>query len=399
MKRLATLVITFLFCAFLNAQAVLSSQAMSSLLTCSPGEPVYLKFGHTAIRVCDAKQDIDLVFNYGVFSFDEDNFIMHFVAGETDYQLAVQSYNRFVNSYIAEGRKVFEQPLNLDSVQLQELFSKLLINSQPENKVYRYNFIFDNCATRPYAMLDSVLNGQLKAYPPHYADTTTTFRQAIRHYTHTNSWGQLGIDLCFGTDADQPMRNHERLFLPEQLMNYVATVDMGGQRLTSSIDTLTFKIEPVNWWTSPAAAMLLALVITLVFSLSYAWRKGTVPYLIDSILYLLAALIGTLLIYLWFFSVHAFVQNNWNIVILNPLMWLPFICTLFRRGRHWLNLRQRTLLAYDLTAVAAYMLSPQDNMLVFTLIMALVTLHTTRILIASGVIAPPNRTKSDKKNK
>ena len=46
-----------------------------SVLTCSPGEEVYSYYGHTAIRYKDPANHLDLVFNYGVFNFNTDNFI------------------------------------------------------------------------------------------------------------------------------------------------------------------------------------------------------------------------------------------------------------------------------------------------------------------------------------
>ena len=41
-----------------------------SLLTCAPGEEIYSLFGHTAIRYENPSQGIDVVFNYGLFSFN-----------------------------------------------------------------------------------------------------------------------------------------------------------------------------------------------------------------------------------------------------------------------------------------------------------------------------------------
>ena len=58
-----------------------------SLITCSPGTQVYELFGHTGLRVRDDARDIDVVFHYGVFSFDTPNFIYRFTKGETDYSI------------------------------------------------------------------------------------------------------------------------------------------------------------------------------------------------------------------------------------------------------------------------------------------------------------------------
>ena len=56
-----------------------------SLLTCSPGVEIWQQYGHTAIRFEDTASDLDVVFNYGLFSFDQPHFIWRFCLGATDY--------------------------------------------------------------------------------------------------------------------------------------------------------------------------------------------------------------------------------------------------------------------------------------------------------------------------
>jgi hypothetical protein len=51
-------------------QLSFSDSSVISLITCSPGEEVYAKFGHTGIRIVDPQTSLDVVFNYGIFSFN-----------------------------------------------------------------------------------------------------------------------------------------------------------------------------------------------------------------------------------------------------------------------------------------------------------------------------------------
>ena len=120
-----------------------------SLLTCAPGEEIYSLFGHTAIRYENPSQGIDVVFNYGLFSFNTPNFILRFSLGETDYQLGATDYAHFAAEYAFFGRSVWQQTLNLTEREKAELIRLLQENYRPENRVYRYNFFHDNCATRP----------------------------------------------------------------------------------------------------------------------------------------------------------------------------------------------------------------------------------------------------------
>ena len=66
-----------------NEELLLSDNAQIHLLTCTPGTEVWSKYGHTGIRVLDPENDIDIVFNYGIFNLTSDGFYVKFVRGET----------------------------------------------------------------------------------------------------------------------------------------------------------------------------------------------------------------------------------------------------------------------------------------------------------------------------
>ena len=83
-----------------------------SLLTCTPGPVAYSMYGHSALRVHNYTTDLDVVFNYGVFDYSEDNFVMKFVKGETDYILGAEYAVGFFGRYRDEGAGILEQVLN-----------------------------------------------------------------------------------------------------------------------------------------------------------------------------------------------------------------------------------------------------------------------------------------------
>ena len=64
-----------------------------SLLTCSPHEEIYSLYGHSALRWHSGEQDI--VFNWGMFSFNKPYFVLRFVFGLTDYELGAYPYDTF----------------------------------------------------------------------------------------------------------------------------------------------------------------------------------------------------------------------------------------------------------------------------------------------------------------
>ena len=205
-------------CSWVSAQ--LSESARISLLTCTPGDEVYTRYGHTAIRVCDTTAQLDIVFNYGIFDFNTDFFYWKFVRGETWYELGITSTPRFDYEYKYYKRPVYEQELNLSSEQKEALWQALVTNYQPENRKYLYNFVFDNCATRPYQLIKNALGDSI--HSDYIGYKGQTYRTFLRHYTGAHRWINAGINLLFGPKADQPMTDEQRLFLPEELMHYMA---------------------------------------------------------------------------------------------------------------------------------------------------------------------------------
>jgi hypothetical protein len=297
----------------LRAQT-LSDSARISLLTCTPGEELYARYGHTAIRICDTENHIDVVFNYGIFDFNTDHFYWKFVKGETWYELGASSYRWFMHEYIETHRPVYEQTLNLRAEQREALWMALLDNYQPEHRYYLYNFVFDNCATRPYVLISKVLGDSILSDYKGY--TGTTYRAFIRHYTGALSWENAGINLLFGPKADQAMTSEQRLFLPEELMCYLAQAKLpDGTPLMQDNRIGAFPVATTPWYASwPLGLALYALIVALI---SYYDRKRQrwswgleiavgIPYV----------LLLLLVCFLTFFSLHPLVGFGWRLLII-----------------------------------------------------------------------------------
>jgi len=104
-------------------------------LTGGPGDNLYTKFGHTAVRVKDDTNGFDVVFNYGQFDFDQPNFYLNFAKGRLLYKLANYRYEFLERAYKRDNQSVQEQLLNLNYEQKQQFFNKLLINAKPQNSI------------------------------------------------------------------------------------------------------------------------------------------------------------------------------------------------------------------------------------------------------------------------
>lgn len=302
----------------LGSQAqTLSGNARVSLLTCSPGKELYARYGHTAIRVLDEANNIDIVFNYGIFDFNTDHFYWKFVRGETWYQLGATPYKWFMYEYEHDKRPVYEQVLNFTPEQAELLWDKLVENYQPENRKYLYNFVFDNCATRPYLMIIPIFigNNAEGEWSDYQGAEGMTYRRFIQRYTQKGSWADAGINLLFGPKADQKMYGEERLFLPEELMFYVSKAHTADRKLVLREHIAPFKIERIPWYKTWYFGLALYFVLVCLLSL-WDRRRGKWSWGLElavGIPYLLLLLIVT---FLTFFSCHPLVGFGWRLLIL-----------------------------------------------------------------------------------
>ncbi len=328
MKQFFLVVCILLSFSKLAAQQVaISDSAVVSLITCSPGEEVYSKFGHTAIRVKDKTKNVDVIFNYGIFSFETEHFYYKFIKGETDYQLGIYETNYFLPEYAERNSMVWEQVLNLNSTEKKNLVATLLENYEPQNRVYRYNFVFDNCSTRPRDKITSSVNGYIRYHP---TSEPATFRRWIGDYVGTDTWLKFGIDLLFGVDADAVASQKNSQFLPEVLMSdfqeaEIVSLDGKARKLVEKSATVLIDKKPVESHTSffdfllkPLTVSLFLLVVGILITLlDIKYRKHNKIF--DSILLFITGVAGVIAFYLMVFSTHPLVASNLNILWINPL--------------------------------------------------------------------------------
>ena len=314
-KKIRTygLCLLLMLCTGMQAQT-LSDSARISLLTCTPGDELYARYGHTAIRICDTESKIDVVFNYGIFDFNTDHFYWKFVRGETWYELGATPYWWFMREYEEEQRPVYEQVLNLTTAQRQAIWRALVINYQPENYKYLYNFVFDNCATRPYRLIAKALGDTITSDYTGY--TGQTYRTFIRHYTGALSWANAGINLLFGQKADQPMRSEDRLFLPEELMLYLQQAHLSdGTPIVAQGEIGTFEIAKTPWYASWPLGLALYFIFVCLMSL-YDRKRGRLSWWVELVAGVPFVLLLLLVTFLTFFSCHPLVGFGWRLIII-----------------------------------------------------------------------------------
>lgn len=309
-----------------------------SLLTCGPGDQIYSYYGHTAIHYNDTGRRQDIVVNYGMFSFQKSFFVLRFMFGLTDYEMGIEGTDDFIATYARRGAWVKEQQLNLTREEKWAITQAIDDNYRPENRVYRYNYFYDNCTTRARDMIVSHINGSVL-----YAENknvSSSYRQMVHQWNESHRWARFGNDLLLGVKADAKTDNAQQQFLPDSLREdfaHAIVIDRLGRR-RNLVGHTSYLIPPMekpadHTAVTPMACAILWLILTLATCLA-EWKTGRVFWLYDLVTMLATGATGLILLAM-VFSQHPTVQLNFQILLLCPLNLFYLIPTVraLRKGK------------------------------------------------------------------
>jgi len=324
------------------AQDSIQTNAMDSvevsLLTCSPHEEIYSLYGHTALRWHDLRDQKDIAFNWGIFNFGKPYFVLRFVFGLTDYELGAIPMNYFMQEYRSVGSSVTEQVLDLTAEEKQQLFLALVKNLQPENRIYRYNYFYDNCSTRPRDVIEQCINGRIQ-----YADRedfTPSYRDMVSVCTRNHPWATFGNDMLLGVKADMATDRRQQEFLPEHLLYDFdrALIYANGEyrplvkERRIIVPPGVQVIEP-DFMFSPTECASALLILSIVI-LAFEWRRKKTFRVWDSLLMVAQGLVG-LLLFVMLFSQHPTTSINLQILLFNPLPFVFLPAVIRGRSTRW----------------------------------------------------------------
>lgn len=396
MKKISILfLLTVLTVKFYAQEITFSDSTQISLITCSPGQEVYAKFGHSGLRVLDKVNGYDFVFNWGIFSFNTENFYYKFIRGKTDYLLGVQNTADFLPEYQRRNSVVWEHVLNLRPNETKKLLERLLLNYRPENRQYRYNFVYDNCATRPRDIVLGAVDGRV-IFQTSYE--SKTYRQAIDDYIGDDTWLRFGIDVIFGYQADKNMPQMQSMFLPEILKFEFLNARISNNQHTESrplvrktnvlISTEYSEEKQAGLLDKPFYIFVILLIFIVLISCYELILNKKYNTLIDSVLLFSTGIAGTIVFFLMFFSVHPLVKYNLNILWLNPLNIIAAILIWFNKWRIHVFIYQLFNLILVALALVAVAISVQTfNQTTFVVIALLLFRYSSWIYRTKKKIA------------
>ncbi|MFL5788861.1 MAG: DUF4105 domain-containing protein [Flavisolibacter sp.] len=354
----------FLFCIcifiFLFSRSQDSCNLQISLLTCGPGEELYSTFGHTAIRVHELSSGNDYVFNYGTFEFGPD-FYTKFMNGSLLYFLSVEDFNSFLQEYQMESRTVQEQILQMNCKEKIRLLNELKLNAQPQNRYYRYDFLYDNCTTRAKNMIIKNADTSV-AFKNILPPAIPTFRQLIHLYLNAKKeyWSKLGIDILLGANIDKKVTNEQAMFLPDYLLNGFNQAKEGKHALVSKASTIL--AMPVVASTSPLFSpivifTIILFIIILLSGLRTQWTERILT-IFDLIFFCLLGTAGILILLMWIGRVDTVCRNNFNILWALPTNFL--IVFIAYKKSHWINLYFRIVFGISILLLITWFFLPQQ---------------------------------------
>ena len=301
------------------------------LVTAGPGDAVWERYGHNAIRVLDTRTGRDVSYNWGIFDFEQVDFIPRFLQGRMLYMMAPFNTQAMIDAYGRANREIVLQELDLTPSEKLELRRLAELNALPENRDYTYQYFLDNCSTRVRDLLNRVLGGAIETEFG-AAETGSSYRFHTRRLTQVDPLIYTGMDALLGTPTDQPITVWEEMFLPLTLRDEIR--DLTIVRRDGSVRPLVLSEEiavtstrgpvdeaPPSWmWIYLLVGLTLAgLFATLGTSAasSALLRRGVLT--VAAVWSLLGGVIGTILVFL-LFTDHTFAYWNENLFLFHPLL-------------------------------------------------------------------------------
>ena len=296
----------------------LSENAKISVLTFEPGQELYTIFGHSAIRIQDSILQIDRIYNFGTFDYSSPFFYIKFLGGKLDYFLSVVDFQTFYYYSVLEKRTIYEQIINLSYKDKIAIYNRLNQIYHSKDRYYRYDFFYDNCATRIRDVIEENTQNKLQYDTASYC--CKTFRDLLNPYVSERYWIDLGINLALGKQADRTASSSDVMFLPD----YIFKILRDSGSVKKSFTLIEFPHVKNNHRILSYALLVIILFLILLFSAISRTRRFTFYFYNSAV-----ALVGLILSVLSLFSENAAFRNNMDI------FWtIPAIFVLILEGKY-----------------------------------------------------------------
>lgn len=317
------------------------------LVTIGPGRIYWQRFGHNAILIRDREAGTARFYNFGIFDFAAEDFFLNFARGRMTYLLVGGPVRADLEGYLADGRSIDLQWLDLEPAAKLALRDALEENARPENAAYRYDYFRDNCSTRVRDALDRATGGALKRATDRRS-RGFTYRMHAQRLTAMDLPLYLGIHAALGPATDAPITFWDEMFIPMVLRDEIANIEIEGpdgtrrplvraqERLSEAAFPQPSEAPPRWFWRFLGVGVAFAALLAWLGRGAIGSRRFRVFGAVAGSTWLLAGVGGLALAFLMFGSEHRAAWHNENIALFNPLalLLLPLAWRALR-GRGW----------------------------------------------------------------
>jgi len=291
------------------------------MVVIGPGPVIYSWWGHIGLVIGNRSSGAEYLYDYGNFDFDTEDFYRNFAMGRLWFSMFRFPFSTYVSHTKSQNRSLRIHQLDLDARQKLWLLDYLETNFLPENRSYLYHHYKDNCSTRIRDILDTITEGAIsRAVAKPVGSSPTTLRQLSRRYADHSAAGYWIINFLLSGSNDLPAGGWEELFIPDYMER---AIDLAGLILRSASlhDSNTYPLpgEPQILRYHARVYMVIALLL-LPIALLCATKRFLLLDIYRSLILLIAAIPGSVLFFMMFFSDHDVTFGNWNILLASPLL-------------------------------------------------------------------------------
>lgn len=299
-----------------------------------PGDELYFWWGHIALVIEDSDTGRGRFYDYGIFSFDNENFFLNFAFGRLIYCCGASPVANNIKIYENTNRDITLYTLDVLPEKRIEVRDFAQRNILPENRDYSYHHFEDNCSNRIRDIIDIVTDGQFsqehKKTPGRY-----TLRQHVRRHTWFNPPVDWALNFWMGQVIDTPITTWDEMFLPSEvgrnIEDFWYTDAKGARRkLVASVETV-FKSKgrpvvldvPRAQW--PRELLFSVLLSALFYFFFFLQEKGyhAGKILAGTALSVSGFILGIASLMLYFLNIftnHDYTYQNYNMLFATPLI-------------------------------------------------------------------------------